>query len=297
MKILIAGAGAMGSFFGAYLSNNNEVMLLTNHQKHIDKVKKDGLIINDTIYKINIDTYSNIKDKYDLIILFPKAYDLEKTIKEIKINTNSNTKILCLLNGLGHKETLLKYYDKDNIYLGITTWASNLVEPGKILLSGEGKIEFQNLGNKDNDVLNNVLNEANLNSKISNNIIESIWNKVVINATYNPLCTILNMTMGQLSNTSMELIISILDEIIECAKLDNVTLNKEYYLEYFKKIGLNTIGHHYPSMYQDIKNKRQTEIEYLNGYIYRKGLKNNLNLDINKTIYLLIKSLEKIIVK
>ena len=53
MKIIMLGAGAIGSLYGAKLSKINDVTLVSR-QEHVDKINKDGLKITgeeDNIYK------------------------------------------------------------------------------------------------------------------------------------------------------------------------------------------------------------------------------------------------------
>ncbi|MEM3521764.1 MAG: 2-dehydropantoate 2-reductase N-terminal domain-containing protein [Candidatus Bathyarchaeia archaeon] len=45
MKILVIGAGAIGSVFGGFLSKKHEVTLI-GRSPHIDKIRKKGLIIS-----------------------------------------------------------------------------------------------------------------------------------------------------------------------------------------------------------------------------------------------------------
>ena len=55
MKIVIIGAGAIGSLFGAYLSKNNDVLLI-GRKPHVNSINQKGL-------KIEGKTKMNIKIK------------------------------------------------------------------------------------------------------------------------------------------------------------------------------------------------------------------------------------------
>lgn len=105
------------------------------------------------------------------------------------------TKVLCLLNGIGHENVIKNYMPLSNILLGNTMWTAGLEAPGKVKLFGNGSIELQNLGKDGKESAKEViavLNEANLNAKYSENILSSIYRKGCVNGTMNGLCTILD---------------------------------------------------------------------------------------------------------
>ena len=88
MKIVVIGAGAIGSFIGGMLSKNNDVVLV-GRKPHVDSIKKIGLSISGkTKLNIKIRAEENIKNidfTPDLLILTVKSFDTENAIKEAKI--------------------------------------------------------------------------------------------------------------------------------------------------------------------------------------------------------------------
>ena len=70
---------------------------------------------------------------------------LPSMLSDIKTLIDDNTKVICLLNGLGHVETMEEYLPKKNIFIGVTMWTAGIVGPGHIHISGDGGIELQNI--------------------------------------------------------------------------------------------------------------------------------------------------------
>ncbi len=286
MKIIIAGAGAMGSRFGLMLHQaKNEVIFIDGWQDHIDKINQDGLEADFNGEKViaKIPTYhqehaSEIDFSADLVIVFTKAMQLDHMMNCIKKMIGEHTKVLCLLNGLGHEDIIEKYISKDHILLGNTMWTAGLEGPGKVKLFGDGYLELQSLdknGEASAEKVIATLNEAGLNAKYSHHILESIYRKACVNGTMNGLCTILDSNMADFGETSEAdaIVANIINEFASVAKHEGVELAIDQVTNQVKSCyNRETIGLHHPSMYQDlIENHRLTEIDYINGAIVRKG--------------------------
>ena len=85
MKIIVLGAGAIGSLYGAKLSKLNDVTLVAR-QKHVDKINKDGLKVTgeeNKVYKLKATTEINKIGESTLIILTSKVTSSKKAIEPI----------------------------------------------------------------------------------------------------------------------------------------------------------------------------------------------------------------------
>ena len=286
MKIIIAGAGAMGSRFGLMLHQaSHEVILVDGWQEHIDKIRENGLQadFNGTEMTVKIPVYhqkevSAIDFSADLIILFTKAMQLDGMMQSLQNLISSDTEVLCLLNGIGHEDVIKKYVPLRNIYLGNTMWTAGLEGPGRAKLFGNGSIDLQNLGDGQQDSATEiieVLNQGGLNASYSDNIVSSIYRKACVNGTMNGLCTILDSNMASFGETGVadQIVSNIVAEFVAVAAVEGAKLDTDAVLAKIKTCyNRETIGLHHPSMYQDlIVNDRLTEIDYINGAIVRKG--------------------------
>jgi 2-dehydropantoate 2-reductase len=309
MKIAIAGAGAMGSRFGLMLKNaGNEVLLIDGWQAHIDAIKESGLrgVFNNQEINVKIPIVHQKKvpstQEFDLIILFTKAMQLKGMLEDIKGIIGNNTRVLCLLNGIGHEDIIEKYVPVENIFIGNTMWTAELVTPGVLKLFGDGFVDLQNLGENQEEAaktIAKVMSEAGLNTHYSENIRQSIYKKACVNGTMNGLCTLLesNVTTFGNTRTADEICQAIVSEFAAVALKEGIHIDVNERLDYIKS-GYNpeTIGLHYPSMYQDlINNHRLTEIDYINGVISRKGKKYDVPTPYNDFLTALIHAKEDIL--
>ncbi|MGL4510625.1 2-dehydropantoate 2-reductase, partial [Cetobacterium sp.] len=305
----IIGAGAMGSRFGYMLQQSgNDVFLVDTWKEHVNIINKNGLLIeeNNKLNSIKIPIFlpEEAIEIPELIILFTKSMGLKSMLKSINKIIGKNTKVLCLLNGLGHSETISEFVDMKNIFMGVTLWTSELIGPGHVKLTGSGNLEIQNLDPTMEDTAKKIcqtLNNANLNAVYSKNVVLSIWKKACINGVLNSTCTILDCNIeefGQLKN-SKKIITKIIQEFSQIANKYNIFLNIDEIIKNVEQTyDPNEAGEHFPSMHQDlIQNHRLTEIDYINGYISKKGKEFDISTPYNDLLTMLIHSKEELLIK
>ncbi len=279
MLVYIAGAGAMGCRFGYQLSKTkHEVVLLDNWEAHIDAIQKEGLRVTGDIedrVQLPIMRPTEAREVADLIILLTKADQLPKMLRDIRGIIGPETKVLSLLNGLGHATTMRRYIPEESIMVGVTIWLSGLKGPGHVHLEGPGSISLQNMvgDGQSAQAIVDMFNEAGLNASYDDNVIEAIWRKACVNGVMNPTCTIMDCTIGELFGTEagLNLVQGIFKEFIQVARAEMGDIDEEGIWKYIMETSKKAASH-YPSMHQDlVQNVRKTEIDYLNGAVVFKG--------------------------
>ncbi|WP_028125620.1 2-dehydropantoate 2-reductase [Eremococcus coleocola] len=306
MLIYIAGSGAMGCRFGAQLHEaGQEVILLDNWDDHINTIKENGLKISgddERIVPMTIMKPQEANRVGDLIILFTKAMQLPAMLESIQGIMDSHTKVLCLLNGLGHEEVIKQYVPERSIIMGVTVWTAQLVGPGHVKLASTGSINIQSIDANEAEMghkVAEILNEAKLNAIYDQDVIPSIWRKACVNGTMNSLCALLNCTIGQLFATEpgLQLVHEIIHEFVQVGQAEGVKLDEEAVTDYVMKTSV-TAAHHYPSMHQDlVQNHRYTEIDFINGAVTRIGDKHDIETPRCDVITQLIHTKEKILIE
>lgn len=293
-NIAIAGAGAMGGRIGTQIKEAGyNVTLIDYWNEHIKKINNDGLEIKTetSTYNVSITAKkpSEVNEQYDLLIILTKAMDASAMINALydRDAIKASTAILTMMNGLGHDERFAEVVPKSQIFLAVTMWTAGLRGPGQLLLEGSGTIELQRAdGEADyrTEEINNIFNEAGLNSVISDNVFISIWSKATLNSVLNPLCTILDKRIGELGayERARDMIQPLIEEIVAVANARNIDIKTD---DMVHKIEAaypeSTQGLHYPSMHQDLHKGRLTEIDFLNGQIAKYGKDLNISTPLN----------------
>ena len=300
MKILFAGAGALGSRFGYMLFKNGEdVTFVDLWKEHVENITNNGLrvIIDDKeLGYYNIPTYYpyDVEGEYDVIFVATKSMQLRNMLAKVKHLMHKNTKIICILNGLGHVDTLKEFVKEENILIGVTVWTSGLGGPGVLKAYGSGKTEIKQVKEENLEAtkaLIDRLNKAGLNMKYSDNTFQSIWHKAGLNCVLNTYCTLIDCNIGEYGSyeQNLELTRAVLNEVTEVGRAEGVDVLQEVIEKNIENcFDPNTAGLHYPSLYQDMKNGRLTEIDYLNGAISKLGKKHNILTPVCDAVTLMI---------
>ncbi|MGT2754639.1 2-dehydropantoate 2-reductase [Streptococcus ovis] len=280
MKIYIAGAGAMGCRFGVQLSEaGNDVTLLDNWEAHIQAIQQEGLkVVGDEEKTVQLPIMKpvEVEGEADLVILFTKAMQLKQMLQDIETVVGEQTRVLCLLNGLGHADVIKEYVPESNILMGVTVWTAGLKGPGTVLMQGNGTINLQSLDasqEASGREITDVLNGAGLNATYDTDVVPSIWRKACVNGTMNSGCALLDCTIGELfaSESGLKIVREIIHEFVSVGIAEGVDLNEEEITNYVMDISVKAAPH-YPSMHQDlVQNRRLTEIDYLNGAVNEKA--------------------------
>lgn len=298
-KIVILGAGAMGSFFGAMLAHAHEdVTLIDVDEAHLDAINKNGLLLhfgqkNEIIKDITAIKSNALDFSPDLVIVFTKTNFSAAALDTIKHRFGPQTYLLSLQNGLGNDEVLRRFVDERHAMIGMTTWPAVKPKAGFVEADGEGIVHFYPLDSQADtfaDLINNCFNRAGLNSTVDPQIHTAIWQKVAFNACLNTLCAVTGATVGELGDVPeiMTVITEVVGEISQVAGAKNIAFNVDETLSTIRYALANHKGHK-PSMLQDIENGRATEIMTINGkiaeYAYALGIKAPCN-DLLKTLVL-----------
>jgi 2-dehydropantoate 2-reductase len=290
-KIFILGAGAIGSVIGALLSKKNDVTLIGN-KAHVDAVKSNGLSVSsniNTTFRLGADTQIREIPQRTLIFLTTKAYDSETAVEGIRKLLRKDTVIMVLQNGLENEEIVKRAGgNKTKVLRGITSIAAEFFRAGEIKYwAGETTIGHNGVAEE----IAAMMNNSGLKARVSKNISNETWSKLVLNSVINPLSAIFRVRNREISTQPLaEVRHQIIRECIQVGNAEGVTFPKD--LE--KEIGKEIISYtNYSSMCQDIMRGKRTEIDFLNGKIVELGARHNIPTPVNETLVHLIKFLEE----
>jgi len=298
MNIIIVGAGAIGSLFGALLAKKNTVVLV-GRTPHITAIQHNGLnITGKTHLHVRLSAVESAKDvsiSANLIILTVKAYDTETAIKQTLPIMQEETMVLSLQNGLDNIAKMKHIIDKDQILAGVTTHGAILTHPGIIRHTGRGKTILGSLDGSQSKKLENIVhlfNEAGIETQASDKIMKEIWAKVIINSSINPLTAFFTCKNGHLlENPLLEKTVENICKESTCiAQAEGIPLATSDTIQRTKETIKDT-ANNYSSMLQSVSQGKKTEIDSINGKLIKIGNQHKIDTSLNKILVELVTSL------
>lgn len=191
----IVGAGALGSYYGARLAEmGNDVRFLLRSDYEV--VREKGLrveSIHGNIFLPEVTCARTPEElgKVDVVIVCWKTTSNEHYEKVIAPLLHESSVILTMQNGLGNTEQLSEIFGAERVMGALCFVCINRLEAGLISHSGGGPIEMggaiPGLSSELKE-LARLFKKAKVKCKISPDLGESQWRKLVWNVPFNGLC-------------------------------------------------------------------------------------------------------------
>ena len=293
MRIIILGAGAIGSLFGAKLSKLNDVTLIAR-KEHADRINREGLKITgleNSAYKLKASAeVDEIKDN-TLVVLAAKVYDSKSAIIRIKNLLRKDTTILCLQNGLYSENIVKKIVGKKcRVLRAITNFGASFLEPGVVSFNTRSYTYIEKSPSS-KDIAENF-SKCRLNGHVSENIKYEIWKKLVFNCALNPVTAILKIRNGGICEEKLDPLKRLVSrECAAVAKKDGVEFDFDFVAAINREFAGST---NISSMQQDLLKGKKTEISYLNGAVAELGKKYGIECPVNEALASMINYLESL---
>ncbi|MBS0537781.1 MAG: ketopantoate reductase family protein [Proteobacteria bacterium] len=226
MKILILGAGAVGGYWGARLTQAGIDVTFLLREKRAAKVKAEGLVVKspkgDATVPVKVITKGGEGAPYDVVVLACKAYDLDSAMESIAPAMGPDSVIVPMLNGHAHFATLDKKFGAARVAGGLARISGMLGPNGEILHSGASGVSF---GERDGTpgraslvALDAACKKAGIDGGLNANINQDLWDKWVMLGSIASMCASMRGTVGDI--VAAEDGAALMTEILEeCCKV------------------------------------------------------------------------------
>ncbi|HEV3410333.1 MAG TPA: 2-dehydropantoate 2-reductase [Chthoniobacterales bacterium] len=291
MHIIVVGAGAIGSLYGAKLARDNEVTLIAR-PAHASAINAHGLTIEglepQTVHVPAATRVERIEPDA-LILVTTKVPATAAALAPIAALVRDDTTVVSLQNGLG-SETLVRdaLGGRGVVLRGITQFGAIFERPGAIryMVAGYTILEQHERSPK----LAQTMNAAGLDSRISPDIAADVWQKLIFNCVVNPITAMIGCEVGGITNPGLDpLKHLVISECLGVAAAEGISFE----IDFLARINEVYAGsQNIVSMLQDLRHRRPTEIDYLNGAIVRLAPKHGIETPVNASLTNIIKAME-----
>ena len=291
MTIIVLGAGAIGTLYGAWLSTANDVTLVARRD-HAERIAADGVHVTgleDATYRIRAVTEIRAIEPDTVIFLTTKVTGSAAAIRPIVGLLRPDTTIVCLQNGLRSEEVVARVVgNRCLVVRGITHFGAIFAAPGVVALKAAGYTLLAPSAQSAD--IADTLSKSRLDGRVSSSMKSEIWKKLIFNCVVNPLTAMTRMEVGWISEEGLDPVKRlIIDECLEVARRDGVTFDVD-----FVRVVNETFrpSRNLSSMHQDLLKGKPTEVDYLNGAVVELGRTLGVSCPVNAALVTMIKALE-----
>ncbi|KAG9186203.1 2-dehydropantoate 2-reductase [Alternaria panax] len=309
-RILLFGAGSVGTVYLYLLSKVASTTAVC--RSNYDVVKKDGFIINSSIFGQNLhfkpkvvqdcrEAASQSSGPFDYIIVCTKA--IPDTVPKLiaPAVTPGHTAIVLIQNGIGIEEEYSRAYPNNPIisavvYMPATQRPAGVVKHGEVEQLQVGAYPSSADGTHAK-AFTELVTAAGATAEFHNDVQHKRWFKLLINASWNPICALALSKDTDVLTASKEagdVVLAVMLEIRDIAAAHGYNISLEEVniqlgraqARIPKNAGIE------PSMLQDVQSSRRIEVEAIVGNPVRMGKEKSVACVRLEMLYILAKALD-----
>ena len=316
-KVLLHGSGAIGTIY-VYLLSNAGFDVTAVCRSNYEAAKANGFLIDSDKYGKGIRIHPKVartpaeaaeNGPYDYIIITTKAIPDAGTSKVIEpAVTKGRTTIVLIQNGVGIEDEYAALFPDNPILSCVVYLPTTQVTPGHIQMGTFEKLEvgtfpastYQNKSGlqKAADDFMNIMKKAGSEVLWYDDIQEKRWNKLLLNAAWNPICALTlsrDVAFLQSSPEAYKVVEDVMLEVVPIARaLGYTSITAGGAEEQLKRAGGRVGGKGIePSMLVDVLTERRMEVETILGNPVKIAKKLGLEVPRLELLYGLAKALDE----
>lgn len=291
MQVVVIGAGAIGSVYGAKLSARHEVTLV-GRPDHVRAIQQHGLRLEGGTagtYLVNAQTRLESVAPGTLVLVTTKVNDTAEAMAPVAPLLPDDATVLCVQNGLYSERIVRDLVGRSIVTLrAITQFGGSVRTPGVVsdVVNGYTLVERHDRASN----LAAVLTESGLDGRVTDDMKREMWRKVIFNCVINPITAIVGSPVGGIAAPGLvPLKRLVINECLAVARADGVEFDVDFVEVIDEIFGKLTNA---ASTLQDLSKGRRTEIDYLNGAVAALGAGYGIDCPVNRALTSIIKALE-----
>lgn len=295
MKVCVMGAGAVGCYFGGMLARAGHDVTFIARPQHVEAIRRDGLrmetkTFDERVQVAAVTEPSSVRDP-DLVLFCVKSMDTEAAGRQLKPSLRPDTLVLCLQNGVDNAERLRTVLPEHEVAAAVVYVATEMAGPGHLKHHGRGELVIE--PSTASERVAQALAAAGVPTEVSANVRGALWLKLIINCAYNAVSAIAQQPYGEnVKGEGMwDVMRDVVDECLAVARADGVQVPGDAH-DVTRKL-VDSMPSQYSSTAQDLARGKPTEIDFLNGYVVRRGQALGVATPANRVLWALVKLLER----
>jgi 2-dehydropantoate 2-reductase len=303
MRILVVGAGAIGGYFGGRMLQGGCDITFLVRPRRAAELASPGLVIKSPNGDVTLKNPPTVqadalKEKFDVVLLSCKAFDLDDAIKSFAPAVDDKTAIIPLLNGMKHLDALDGKFGRERVLGGLCAIAVTLNEKREVVqLQPMQSLGF---GERDDTMSDRVraiaddFAKGNCGTAASEHVIQDMWEKWVFLASLAASTSLMRASVGDILSApdGKDFLLGMLDESSAVATAEGHTPNGPFFQR--TRGMLTTEGSPMTaSMFRDIKAGLPVEADHVIGDLIARGDAGKVPVPRLRVAYTHLKAYEK----
>ena len=294
MQVAVIGAGAVGCYYGGLLLRAGHDVTFIGRRTHVDAINTHGLLLDTQSFKGHLPakaaTDTAALTSPDLVLFCVKSADTEEAGRSLAGRLRPETSILSLQNGVDNPQRLLGVTGHP-VIPAVVYVGSEMAGPGHVRHHGGGDLAIG--ASPASETLAQTLDAAGIRTTIADDIETTLWSKLVINCAFNALSAVAGISYGPMLEVegTRDVVASAVQEAVTVARASGVSMPDDL-LERIMKIPA-AMPNQMSSTAQDLARGKPSEIDFLNGYVVRKGAELGIPTPTNHALQVMVKLAER----
>ncbi len=306
MHLLLVGPGALGCLLAAVLdkgiaASGDSLTLLDHNRERAALLASRGIVYvhgeEERIVPVAATSEPQRVGPVDVVILCVKSYDVAASLASCRPLLSDRTLVLFLQNGIGHLDPYAALGHAGAAF-GTTTEGATLLAPGRVRHAGSGVTHLGFIRPPHGAMepllaaTAAVFAAGGLTVYTSDLVLGRIWAKLFVNVGINALTATLGCKNGELLTLpgAAERMARLVAEAMEVARAEGIAFVDDPQ-EATRTVCQRT-AENVSSMLQDVRHRRRTEIDAINGAIVARGRAHGIATPENELLLQQVREVE-----
>lgn len=294
----IVGLGALGVIFAHQLTQGagyENVKVLANADRTA-RYKKEGVFLNGERCAFHYADAAAENKPLDLLLFSVKFGALESSIAECRHLVGPDTTVISALNGISSEQILSDAFGKEKIVWCVAQKMSAVKDGNRATCPIFGELALGVPMGQDDcrlRALTAFFDRVKFPYCLPENIQVHMWSKLLCNTGCNQAAMVFQCGYGELQvpGPARDAMLGAMREVVQVANAEDVPLSEQDVAEWDSIIRAFPANGE-PSMRQDGKAHRKSEVELFSGTIRRLAAKHDIAVPVNDRLYRQVQEME-----
>lgn len=199
MRVLVYGAGAVGSLVGAALARGGAQVVLLGRAAHVTAAARQGLRLDGPkgrALRIPVCAATRAEDldgPFPVVLVTVKGYDTARAAPEIASLLDPHGRAVCVQNGVGQEEALAEVVGEYRVVAAALTASVSLAAPGCVVQHTRGGVALAPWEGAPVKDLAWALRKGGMGAACNTDARSLKWSKLLLNLVANATSAVLDL--------------------------------------------------------------------------------------------------------